>query len=327
MRAPMRVQLVRVLAALAPAIALSFAARASHASPISEITGAIGGNAGAQGVVSGPSAASAYFNPALLVEAEVDVLVSFGVVSEQVGVTLDGRRGGEVPLSVGDRQIVNPDLTPIPNTAVPTQWLQNGCSAGTEKGSCPPPGFSARPRQSQGSSGKTRSYLTLGFAKSILKDRLAIGAYAVLPVGSFTTARASYVDEREALFTNSLHPELYGDRLTAISLTGGIGLKLFPALSIGVGLSLGLTNSVASASYVRDSTNYDTLLLNNSIETSVSFAPIGGLRFVPASWLRFGATAHAPEQFVIDTNVTATLPSGTESKSYRSEERRVGKEC
>src|SRR5262249_23246029 len=56
---------------------------------------------------------------------------------------------------------------------------------------------------------------------------------------------------------------------------------------------------------------------NNSIDTSVDVSPTVGLGFRPWSWLRFGAVAHAPEQFVIDTNVTATLPSGTQSGSQR----------
>jgi hypothetical protein len=303
-------------AVAAAAVAATFTAvapRTASASPVLETTGAIGGNAGDQGVVSGPGAASAYFNPALLIDAEEDVLLGFTLVSEQVGVTLDGRHGGDVPLSVGGRDIVGPDGTPIPNDVVPTQWLQQGCPAGSAQGECAPPGFAARPRQSQGTSGKTRTYVVLGLVKHLVRDRLALGLYGMLPLSSFTTAQAFYPDEREALFSDSLHPELLGDRLTAISIVIGAAFKLLPRLSVGAGLSLGLANGASSASYVRDSTNYDTLLSNNDVSTHVDVAPTAGVRWRPADWLRIGGVVHSPESFTIDTTVRAALPSGTES--------------
>jgi len=288
--------------------------RIASASPLLQAAQSQGDNAGAQGVVAGPGAASTYFNPALLTEAEENFLLGFAVISEQVGVTLDGRRGGDVPLAVGGRDVVTPNGTPIPNDAVPTQWLQQGCEAGTKAGQCPAPGFPARPRQGAGSSQKTRTYLTLGFVKHLVQDRLTLGIYAMLPVSSFTTAQAFYPDSREALFSNSLHPEMYGDRLTSISLVFGAGFKVLPNLSLGAGLSLGLTNTAASATYVRDATDYSTLLLDNSVRTQVNLSPLFGVRYAPTKWLKIGAAVHAPESFEIDTTIDATLPSGTESK-------------
>jgi len=286
----------------------------AKASPLLQTTQSIGDNAGAQGVVAGPGAASSYFNPALLTEADENFLLAFALVSEQVGVTLDGRRGGDVPLAVGGRDVVTPNGTPIPNDVVPTQWLGQGCPAGTKAGQCPAPGFPARPRQGAGSSGKTRTYLTLGFVKHLVKDRLTLGLYGMFPVSSFTTAQAFYPDSREALFSNSLHPELYGDRLTAISFVLGAGFKVLPNLSLGAGLSLGLTNTAASATYVRDATDYSTLLLDNSVRTQVNLSPLFGVRYAPTKWLKIGGAVHAPESFEVDTTIDATLPSGTESK-------------
>jgi hypothetical protein len=309
---------VALLAALAP-LALTALSADAHASPVMDAAGSIGDNGGAQGVVSGAGPASTYFNPALLAEADETVLVSLAMISEQLGITLDGRRGGDVPLAVGGRDILAPGLVPIPNDVVPTPWLRDGCPAGTEAGSCPPPGYSARPRQAAGSSGKTRSYLALGFVKHLIQDRFSVGAYGMLPLSSFTTAHGFYADEREALFSNSLHPELYGDRLTAISLSMAAAFKLRPDLSIGVGLSLALANAASSTTYVRDTTNYDTLLLDNSITTHVNVAPTAGVRWTPVRWLRVGGAVHSPESFTVDTTITAALPSGTESKTSRHE--------
>jgi hypothetical protein len=294
------------------------------ASPLIEIAGPIGGNAGLQPVASGPGAASTYFNPALLADAEDELMVAFALISEQVGVTLDGRRGGDVPLSVAGRDVLVPDPSsatgyrPLPNSVVPTQWLQLGCPAGSGPNDCPSPGFAARPRQQQGSSGKTRTYLALGLVKHLVKDRLALGIYTMVPLTSFTTAQAFFADEREALFTNSLHPELYGDRLTAVSVVFGLGLKIVPELSVGAGLSLSLANTATSADYIQNASDYSTLLLNNSITTSVSLSPTMGASYQPAPWFRLAGAVHAPESFSIDTAVVATLPSGTTSGTQQN---------
>ncbi len=288
-----------------------------RASPLIDLVGTIGGEGGAQGVVSGSSPASTYFNPAMLVAAGDSVTMSFLVVSAQVGISLDGRRGGDVPLSVGGRGILGGDSRPIPNDVVPSQWLRNGCDAGTQKDECPAPGFSARPRQSRPTEKHARTYVVLGLVRQLVPDRLAIGMYGVLPLRTFTSARAFYADEREALFSNSLHPELYGDRLTAISLVFGAAFKVIPSLSLGASVSLGLLNAASSATYVRDQSDYNTLLLNNSVTTAVNLSPTAGARWAPRDWLRIGGTIHAPQSFVVETEIAATLPSGTESRTSR----------
>lgn len=275
----------------------------------------MGENAGAQGVVSGPGPASTYFNPALLSDAEESALVAFAVVSEQIGVTLDGRRGGDVPLVVGGRNVVGPGLLPIPNASVPTPWLERGCEPGTGPGACPAPGFAARPRQANGSSGATRTYLALGLVRHLVRDRLSIGLYGMFPISRLTEARSFYADEREALFSNSLHPELHGDRLSAISMVAGAAFTILPRLSLGTGLSMGMANAAASSAYVRDATQYDQLLANTSVSTVVSVAPSVGVRYAPVARFRLGAVLHSPQSFTVDTTVRATLPSGTDSST------------
>lgn len=308
---------MRVAYLIVATATLSLAPAVAHASPLVDLVGTVGGNGGAQGVVSGASPASTYFNPSMLVGAEDGVVMSFMIVSAQVGVTLDGRSGGDVPLIVGGRGILGSDAKPIPNDVVPTPWLRRGCPAGSEEGECTPPGFAARPRQSRPTDKRARSYVVLGMVKQLVPDRLAIGMYGVLPLKTFTSANAFYVDEREALFSNSLHPEMYGDRLTAISLVFGAAFKVMPTLSLGVGVSLGMLNSATASTYVRDQSDYDALLLNNSVTTSVNVSPTGGVRWTPKEWLRIGGALHAPERFVVESEISAALPSGSESKTTR----------
>jgi long-chain fatty acid transport protein len=153
----------------------------------------------------------------------------------------------------------------------------------------------------------------VGLVKHLVPDRFSIGFYALIPLSSLTTAESFYPDQREALFSDSLHPELYGDRLTAISFVLGAAFKVVPQVSIGASLSLGLANMATSNTYVQNATNYSTLLLDNSITTQVDLAPTIGVTYTPVPWLRFGGTLHSPEKFSVDTTIDATLPSGTTS--------------
>jgi hypothetical protein len=316
-RRPAHSPLASPLASALALVAVVAAPRVAVASPLIETVGSVGGNAGEQGVVAGPGAASTYFNPALLIDADSELLLAYVLVSEQVGITLQGRPpGSDVPLAAGNRgSILVPNqsgsgLVPLPNSVVPTQWLQQGCAQATGQAQCT---FAARPRQAQGSSGQTRSYLTIGLVKNLVRDRFTLGLYAMLPVSSFTTAQAFYADEREALFSNSLHPELYGDRLTAVSVVAGAAFKLLPGLSIGASVSLGLANAASSQDYVQDATNYNTLLLDNHVSTTVNVSPTVGVKWDPTPWLRIGGAIHSPESFTVNTTLDASLPSGTES--------------
>jgi long-chain fatty acid transport protein len=294
----------------------------ANASPLIDLVGSVGDNAGGQGVVSGPGAASTYWNPAMLMDADENVLLSFALLTQQIGVTLDGRDGGDVPLLVGQRNLIYPNSPsvpanlrgqPIPNDVVPTQWLNQGCAAGNAANQCPAPGFPARPRQSQGTGDQTKTYVIAGLVKRLIKDRLTFGFYGMVPISDFTTAYSFYPDEREALFSNSLHPELYGDRLTAVSIVLGAGLRLLPDLSVGVSFSVGLASTAASSSYVRNSTDYSTLLLSNSVDTSTSLGTTVGVYYKPIHWFRVGGTVKTPESFDLTTNISSTLPSGTQS--------------
>jgi long-chain fatty acid transport protein len=313
-----RIERTAALAAFAWVLAAE--PREARATPLLETLGTPGSNGGFSGVVSSPSAASAYFNPAMLDDAPDDFLLGVAVLSEQISLTLDGRpAGADVPIAVGSRGIVGPNGKPIPNDTVPTQWLKEGCKPGGDMNQCPSRPFAARPRQSEGSSGETHGYLLLGAVKHVIKDRATLGIYMAIPFGQLTTAYSFYPDEREQLFTNSLHPELYGDRLTAISIALGASFRVLPTLSVGVGATFGLANSANSATYVRDSSDYSTLLLNNDVGVTMSLSPHFGVYWKPLPWFRAGASLHAPQQLSISESIQTTLPNGVQSSAVKKQ--------
>ncbi len=155
--------------------------------------------------------------------------------------------------------------------------------------------------------------------KHLIKNRFSVGMFVMLPLGNLTTANTFYNDEREALFSNSLHPELYGDRLTAMSIAIGGSFRLLKQLSLGIGATLGLANSATSSSYVVASTDYTKLLVNNSIGVTAALAPHAGVYWTPDERVRVGAVLHAPSSFDIDTTIAATLPNGTVSTGVQHE--------
>lgn len=305
----------RVLPAFAAALAIFWVMPRASASPLFELIGASTGTGGFNARVTGAGPASTYFNPALLSRADRQLSLGLVVVSDQIGMTLDGRTSGDVPLIVGGRTLVHSgDLTPISNQTVPTDWLQHGCYTNV----CAPP-FTPRPRQGQGSSGNTRGYAVIGFVDRVIEDRLVVGIYALVPTGDFTTAHSFYNDEREQFFTNSLHAELYSDRMNATSLSFGLGSRVIKRLSLGTSFTLSLLNQARSSTYVRESADYNKLLVSNNIDVRLKVAPHFGAVYDAFDWLHFAATVHTPQKFTVDTGISADLPDGKQSGTTRKE--------
>lgn len=292
---------------------LSSVAANADASPLFELAGGTSGGGGLSPRVTGAGAASTYFNPGLLPHAKQGFEVGVLVLSDHIGITLDGRSRGDVPDVVGDRELVDQNGTPISNQTVPTRWLKRGCPGDECKGG----GFGARPRQAAGSSGNTRAYQIIGLVNRIAGDRVVLGFYALVPLGTFTTANSFYNDEREQFFTNSLHPEMYSDRLTATSVSFGGASKLSKELSVGLSFTLNLRNAATAGTYVRDANDYNQLLLSTNVDVNASVSPHIGINWRPSDVLSLSGTVHSKQQLVIDTTFSALLPSGLESKTTR----------
>jgi long-chain fatty acid transport protein len=295
-------------------LATMLATGSALASPLFELSGGTSSGGGLNPRATGAGAPSTYFNPALLPEAAQGFELGVLVLSDRIGISVDGRDRGDVPDIVGDRELVDSSGAPISNVTAPTRWLQRGCDP-TE---CRGGGFLARPRQSAGSSGNTRAYQIIGLVNRIAGQRLVIGLYSLVPIGPFTTANSFYNDEREQFFTNSLHPELYSDRLTATSVAFGAGSKVTDWLSLGLSFTLNLRNGANAGTYVRDANDYNQLLLTTNVDVHASVAPHFGVVIKPVDWLNLTGTVHSEQKFVIDTTFSALLPSGLQSSTTRT---------
>ncbi|HLK41536.1 MAG TPA: hypothetical protein VKU41_32530 [Polyangiaceae bacterium] len=280
------------------------AALDASASPLFDLTGGSDGMGGLQARTVGAAASAAYFNPSLLVQAPYGFTVGFLTLTEQIGVSLDGRPGTEFAVPEGVIQASQPNGSALPNVPLPTNWLQNGRPASGVN-----PALAARPRQGAGTGHQTFTYETVGFVAKILEDRLAFGFYGILPDGDFTSLGAFYSDEREQYFSNSLHPELYADRLTSLSIAFGAGWKVTDDFSVGLGGSLSLRAGVGAPTYVANAGALQNLLIDTDAKVNVAISPNLGVSYEPGSRWHFSGTIHAPEKVDLGVDFTFLLPT------------------
>ncbi len=294
-----------------------FAAGDASASPLFELVGSGQGTGGFSARVTGPGAASAYFNPALLPYAKQGVEVGVFLLSSQIGVAVDGRELSpvcglegrcDVPSVRGaaPESYRHADGSPIGSPALPTEWLERGHSpigSGSD-------GLPARPRQGDGSGHAVLPYQMIGLVAPVFGERLTLGLHAMIPLREFTTARSFYGDERKQFCSKSLHPELYGDRLMATSLAFGGGSRIMKNLSIGMAFTLSLTNKAIAPVYVSNLSNLNTLLIDSRIGVETAVAPHFGVVYDPTSALRLVLTVHTPRAFEIQSGFEYTLATG-----------------
>jgi hypothetical protein len=282
----------------------------AQASPLFELAGGVLGSGGLNARAVEAGAASAYFNPAFLPEAAGGLDLGLLLLSDQIGVRLRGRPSASTDLPLESVNAERPGGGRYPQYGLPTVWLEEGRAA--EPPDAP---LRARPRQAAGSGHHLRLYQALGFVGRALGGRLGLGVYALLPYRRFTGAAAFYSDEREQYFSNSLHPELYADRLSATSLAFGLGARLSPRLSLGGSLTLALRTRAATPTYLADVGRFGDILVDSDVGVNLAVAPHLGALYRPARHTRVTASVHSPQKLEVVTDFSFLLANGIEQAS------------
>jgi long-chain fatty acid transport protein len=295
--------------AFAAIIATSSWPSPAGASPLIEFSGGLLGTGGFNARAGGASAASAYFNPALLPQAEQGLELGLFILNDAISIGLDARDPSvDVPLeNVSARRMIFP---------VPTVWLEQGCEPGMLE--CRT-AMTPRLRQSEGSSSNTRAYQVIGFVNHIIEKRWTLGMYSIVPFSSLLSAHSFFPDEREQYFTNSLHAELYSDRLTPMSLGFGTGLRVFDWLSLGLSFTLNLANDATGSTYVGNAGDLQgTLLLSTEVDSSIGVAPHFAALFEPLDRLDISVTVHTVQKLEINAGAGTFLANGDSQLANRS---------
>jgi long-chain fatty acid transport protein len=280
---------------------------AAHASPLLEMMGSFGDGGGQQGRNLASGASAAYFNPALLVDASTGVMLGGAVLGSRIAVGLSGRGDGSFDVPNGLANAEHADRSRFDNYPISTETLQLGREKTPAQAA-----ISARPRQAAGSGKDTLMYGAVGLVVRFLDQRLALGFYGLLPMGDFMTLRSFYVDEREQYTTNSLHPELYGDRLTALAFGVGLGYRVTKRFSLGLGSGFIMNANAGSPGYVADAAHLDGLILNIDTKVKVGLAPYAGFAWRPLPRWRLTGTVHSPQELAINADVKFLIASGGE---------------
>lgn len=282
----------------------------AQASPLLEQMGGFGDSGGQQARHLSTGASAAYFNPALLTDAPTSVSVGALVLGSRVVVSLLGSTSASFNVPVGLESATHADGSRFDFYPLSTDVLQNGRPASSPQGAA-----TAHPRQGQGSGKQTFSYESIGIVAHFFDQRLSVGFCGLIPNGSFLTLRSYYVDEREQFTSNSLHPEMYGDRMTSLGFGFGGGYRLSEKFSVGFGAAITMMVGADAPAYVADASKLNQLILNVNVHGKAGLAPHGGFLWRPLPRLRITGTVHAPQQLGIRTDFKFLLASGVEQAS------------
>ncbi|MFT3926457.1 MAG: hypothetical protein QM778_28185 [Myxococcales bacterium] len=297
---------------LIPLLLLASAAVSTpaRATPLLELAGSFGDLGGQQGRAASNGASAAYFNPALLVDVPSGITAGVLVLGDHIDVNLGARTNAAnaVPNDLSSAGHANADA-----------W--DGYPLGTdilEHGRVETPSQSAtapRPRGAQNGGHDVLTYEAIGIVAQLFKQRLSVGFYGLIPNKNFLRLSTFYVDEREQYLSNSLHPEMYSDRLEPLAMAAGAGFRITDDFSLGLGTTFVITAPASTPVYVASANDLTNLTINIDAKGHIGLAPHGGFSYRPFPRWRITGTLHAPQKQVVTANIKFLLGSGLEQGS------------
>jgi long-chain fatty acid transport protein len=261
-------------------------------SPLSETVGAQGTTNPHSSRMFAQGAETAYFNPALLTLVKRSFSFNFFYSYQNLDISLMDRDSGlDIVGSVddgtgvygADRDDKLQGETNLPFKPRPTSDLDERGGKSTKSG---------------------EMYGALGLAFPLIEEYLSIGFYGVIPIGNLMKQDSFFPDERESNFSNSLHYELYDDRMSAFNLSLALsgGYKWVYA---GVGVSASAQADINTTVYTPDAgKNENKIHADTTIKAR--FTPHFGLVIKPLAstefnFLQLGISVHLPTKTTVDT--------------------------
>jgi len=151
-----------------------------------------------------------------------------------------------------------------------TDALQQGVSADGLRSA-----LTVRPRLAANSGTETISYGAFGLVTWLFREHLTLGYHGLIPNAGFTQLSGFCVDEREPFFSNTLHAELYSDRLFSLAMA----------------------------------------VANTRAKVNMGLAPHLSVAYRPHKRLRLTATVHAPQRVEFNVKFKFLLATGIERTS------------
>ncbi len=220
-----------------------------------------------------PGISAVYFNPAFLTSQEPGASGGILGVFQFLSISLDPRSS----IYDVDRSIF--DSRPI---------------SGVENMLRPLPTADLLARRGSWDPSSHDGFVAVGSLMQFARGRFAVGFMGIFPLGSFQEQQPFFADEREQYFSNSLHFELYEDRLHTNVVVLGAGWALLPELSLGAGVTMSTSAFTKASIFMPDASRQDETHMNTSVAVNTRFIPHFGLSWHPRPELGIAATWHAP---------------------------------
>lgn len=258
-----------------------------YASPLSETIGAPGTTNPYSARVFAQGAEVTYFNPALLTLMQRRFSLNFFYAYQNLDISLMKKdKSTNVVGNVDD------------GTGIYGATQEGLESLGTNLPYKTRPSADLDERGSQ-SAKSGELYGALGLVFPVWKDYIALGFYGLIPITNLMKQNSFFADERESNFSNSLHYELYDDRMSSFNLSLALsgGYKWIYA---GVGVTATAEAVINSTVFTPDAgKNENKIHADTTIKTK--FMPHFGLIIKPWGPIQIGFTAHLPTK--TDINV------------------------
>jgi len=264
-----------------------------YSSPLSETVGAMSTTNPLSARMFAQGTEATYFNPALLVLCKRKFTMNVFYSHQNLDVSLMERPAGSDV--VGD---VDKGTGIYGATQDGLQQLETNLPYKTR----PTEDLYKRGGQSQKSG---EFYGAIGLVLPIIEDYLAIGFHGVLPMGNIMRQDSFFNDEREANFSNSLHFELYDDRMSAFNLSFALsgGYKWIYA---GIGATVSAEAVVTSDVFTPDAGKNENKI-HAKTEIKAKFRPHFALNIRPWKALNIGFTAHLATKTNVDVENIITF--------------------
>jgi len=257
-----------------------------YASPLAETLGAMSTVNPLSARMFAQGSESTYFNPALLVLSKRKFTLNVFYSHQNLDISLMDRPVGsavvgDVDKGTGIYGATQDGLeqleTNLPYKTRPTEDLDKRGGHSMNRG---------------------EFYGAIGLVFPILDEYLSIGFHGIVPMGNIMRQDSFFNDEREANFSNSLHFELYDDRMSAFNLAFALsgGYKWIYA---GIGVSVSAEAVVISDVFTPDAGKNENKIHANT-EIKAKFRPHFALNIKPWKPLNISFTAHLATKTNVD---------------------------
>lgn len=252
---------------------ISFAASDAMGAPLPELTGASDSPNPLSARFLQPGLSAAYFNPAFLPEQSPGFSMGTLGVFQFLSVSLEPR---------GTQYDVDGSIF----EARPLSGMENMPR--------PLPTADLLSRRGSWNPSSHGGFVTIGSLMRFARERISIGFMGIFPLGSFQEQQPFFSDEREQYFSNSLHFELYEDRLRSNVVVLGAGGKISDRVAIGAGVTMSTSALTKANIFMPDASRQNESHMNTAVAVNTRFIPHFGMLWRPTGDFCVTAALHAP---------------------------------